>query len=82
MEKSLSYRCDIMKKKVAIIPGAIVLGLLAVLFVPIPRGPYDDGGTRVYDAIAHKIVVWNRAIAQIENDCLYVGELGYGDMLR
>lgn len=34
--------------------------LLAVLFVPIPKGPYEDGGTREYAALTYKLVSWNR----------------------
>ena len=34
-----------MKKKIWI-PIAAVVILLAVLFLPIPQGSYDDGGTR------------------------------------
>jgi len=38
----------------------VVLVLLAILFVPLPMGALDDGGTRVYSALAYKIVKWNR----------------------
>ena len=48
-----------MKKKVLLVVLVIVL-FLAVLFVPIPRGPYRDGGTREYVALTYKIVQWNR----------------------
>lgn len=48
-----------MKKKVILIVLAIVI-FLAVLFVPIPKGPYNDGGTREYSALTYKIVDWNR----------------------
>ncbi len=47
-----------MKKKIWIIVLAAVL--LAVLFVPLPKGPYRDGGTREYAALTYKIVDWNR----------------------
>ena len=48
-----------MKKRVwLIIPAAVLL--LAVLFVPIPKSPYRDGGTREYSALTYKIVDWNR----------------------
>ncbi len=47
-----------MKKRIVII--LIVIGLLAVLFTPIPTGVYKDGGTRVYSALTYKIVDWNR----------------------
>lgn len=49
-----------MKKKVWI--AAIAL-FLAVLFVPIPKGQYKDGGTREYAALTYKIVDWNRLTA-------------------
>ena len=48
-----------MKKKVILIILAIVI-FLAVLFLPIPKGPYNDGGTREYSALTYKIVDWNR----------------------
>ena len=47
-----------MKKRIVII--LIVIGLLAVLFTPIPTGICNDGGTRVYSALTYKIVDWNR----------------------
>ena len=47
-----------MKKKVII--ALIIIGILAVLFTPIPTGVYKDGGTRVYSALTYKIVDWNR----------------------
>lgn len=48
-----------MKKKVwLIILSAAVL--LAILLIPIPQGPYEDGGTRGYTALTYKIVDWNR----------------------
>ena len=49
-----------MKKKVWI--AAIAL-FLAVLFVPIPKGQYKDGGTREYAALTYKLVDWNRLTA-------------------
>ena len=52
-----------MKKKIWI-PIAAVVVLLAVLFVPIPRGSYDDGGTREGVALTYKIVDWNRLTDQ------------------
>ena len=48
-----------MKKKIWI-PIIVLVVLLAVLFVPIPMGSYDDGGTREYVALTYKIVDWNR----------------------
>ncbi len=51
-----------MKKKIWI-PIAAVAVLLAILFVPIPQGSYDDGGTREWVALPYKIVDWNRISA-------------------
>ena len=51
-----------MKKKIGITVAAVVL-FLAVLFVPIPQSPYDDGGTQEYTALTYKIVSWNRLSA-------------------
>lgn len=48
-----------MKKKVFMITVVTVL-LLAILFVPVPKSPYRDGGTREYSALAYKVVDWNR----------------------
>ena len=48
-----------MKKKI-LIPIVTVSVLLAILFVPIPAGALNDGGTRVYSALTYKIVSWNR----------------------
>ena len=48
-----------MKRTIMII-GIVTVLLLAVLFVPIYQGIYDDGGTRVYQALTYKLVVWNR----------------------
>ncbi len=63
-----------MKKKL-FVSLAIVFLLLAVLFVPIPRGHLDDGGTRVYDALAYKIVCWNKVYADgsYKNTSIYFG---------
>ncbi len=43
-----------------------VFVLLAVLFTPIPKGSYDDGGTREYVALTYKIIDWNRIISADE----------------
>lgn len=48
-----------MKKKVIVTVALI----LAALFVPLPNGPYKDGGTRQYAALTYKIVDWNRQTA-------------------
>ena len=47
-----------MKKKLWIPIGMVVF--LAILVIPIPTGPYRDGGTREYTALTYKIVDWNR----------------------
>ena len=54
-----------MKKKLIII--LIIIGIIAVLFTPIPSGVYKDGGTRVYSALTYKIVDWNR----LSNESIY-----------
>ncbi len=45
-------------KKIHVILIAVLL--LLVLFLPIPGQVYKDGGTRTYNALTYKIVVWNR----------------------
>jgi uncharacterized ion transporter superfamily protein YfcC len=53
----------------------IVIIVALVLFVPIPRGPYDDGGTKEYVALTYRIVIWNRYNIQIdENGDVVVNE--------
>ena len=51
-----------MKKKMWI-PVIAVIALLVILFIPIPRGSLDDGGTRDYIALTYRIVDWNRIYA-------------------
>ncbi len=43
----------------------IILGLalLLILFLPIPIGTIDDGGTRIYASLTYKIVKWNRLMS-------------------
>ena len=48
-----------MKKKIWI-PIVLILVVAAILFVPIPQGTYDDGGTREYLAATYKIIDWNK----------------------
>lgn len=48
-----------MKKKTWLYIAAGAL-LLAILFAPIPIGPYKDGGTREYSALTYKAVKWQR----------------------
>lgn len=40
----------------------IVLVLAVLLFVPVPTGTMNDGGTRVYSALTYKIVKWRRLV--------------------
>lgn len=56
-----------MKKRIII--GIIVVVLL-VLFLPIPnpKGRVEDGGTRDYSALTYKIVVWNKLMAEVNED--------------
>lgn len=56
-----------MKKKI-IIPIIIVISLLVVLFIPIPLGSYNDGGTFAYSALTYKIVKWNRMVPVYNED--------------
>ena len=56
-----------MKKKI-MIPVIVVIALLLVLFLPIPQGSYDDGGTREYTALTYKIVTWKRFVSVHNED--------------
>ncbi len=47
-------------KKIFISLAVITAVAGLILFVPIPKGSYDDGGTREYEALTYKIVRWNR----------------------
>ena len=51
-----------------IVAIAAVAAILLVLFVPIPRGTLEDGETRDYIALTYRIVVWNRLIAEANQD--------------
>ena len=53
-----------MKKKYIVAIALIALAL--VLFLPIPRGTYDDGGTREYTALTYKIVAWRRLVSNYD----------------
>ena len=55
-----------MKKKIWI-PIVALVALAAILFVPIPTGTLNDGGTKVYSALTYKIVDWHR----MYNDEIY-----------
>ncbi len=55
-----------MKKTIVI---CIIIVVLLVLFLPIPTGTYNDGGTRDYCALTYRIVVWNKImIAEMNED--------------
>ena len=56
-----------MRKKI-VIPILIVIALVLILFLPIPQGAYDDGGTREFSALTYKIVVWNRISITIDEN--------------
>lgn len=58
-----------MKKKIWI---PIVIVLIAVLFIPIPSGVCQDGGTIEYTALTYKIVKWNRLTGDSTYDKLRV----------
>ncbi len=62
-------------KKVVLITAAIILLIALILLIPIPKGSYDDGGTREYEAVLYKIVHWNRLTDRgvYEKTCLYFG---------
>lgn len=45
-------------KKIFVI-SSLVLLVAALLFVPLPSGTLNDGGTKVYTALTYKLVVWN-----------------------
>ena len=70
-----------MKKKIFFTVIVVIL-LLAILFVPIPTGTLNDGGTRVYSALTYKIVVWNRTTDDgiYENTKVYFGEARFQDI--
>lgn len=61
-----------MKKKILLISVIAAVALILVLFLPIPRGAYDDGGTRVYTALTYKIVKWNRMVSVYNDDGVMV----------
>ena len=56
-----------MKKKI-LIPIISIVVLAAVLFLPIPQGSYDDGGTRDYNALTYKIVRWNKIMVELDEN--------------
>lgn len=64
-----------MKRKLWM-PIIVVFLSLAVLLVPIPQSPFDDGGTREYKALTYKIVDWNRTYVDgvYEKVSIYFGK--------
>ncbi len=56
-----------MKKKLLISAAAAAL-LALILFLPLPLGSYDDGGTSEYRALTYKMVIWKRMVAESETD--------------
>ncbi len=57
-EKSAETKKKQLKKLLIAIAALVVV--TAVLFVPIPLGAYDDGGTREYVALTYRMVKWKR----------------------
>ncbi len=57
-----------MKKKYILILCVVLVCVLLVLFLPIPCGSYDDGGTREYAALTYKVVIWKRLYVEIRPD--------------
>ena len=48
-----------MKAKMLIVILSVIT-LLGILFIPIPKASYDDGGSQEYVALTYKIVDWNK----------------------
>ncbi len=46
-----------MKKRIM---TGIIIAVLLVLFLPVQKRTYEDGGTRDYCALTYRIVVWNK----------------------
>ncbi len=46
-----------MKKKIW-----TVIVLILLLVIPIPAGPYKDGGTKEYKSLTYRIIKWNRLL--------------------
>jgi hypothetical protein len=69
-----------MKKKIKIVV-IVVLALIAILYVPIPMGTLNDGGTRVYCSLTYKIVAWHRETDDglYENTQVYWGDDRFHD---
>ena len=56
-----------MRKAIGIISTCVAITLL-VLFLPIPKGTLNDGGTREYSALSYKIVAWNKIQFELNED--------------
>ena len=65
-----------MKRRIiaVVIVAAVIL---TVLFLPIPKGTYDDGGTREYMALTYRIIVWNKIFLEINEDGSSAETTGY-----
>lgn len=63
-----------MKKRICL--AIIIVILLGVLFIPIPTGIMNDGGTRTYTALTYKIIDWNGISGDgiYENTRVYFGK--------
>jgi len=57
-----------MKKRIIAVLFLVFAFILSALFLPIPKGSYNDGGTKVFSALTYKIVVWNRLTADVDED--------------
>ena len=60
MKKQIDRENDIKPDKRWIL--LMITFVLAILLVPYEKAYIDDGGTIVYEAIAYKVVKWNRDI--------------------
>lgn len=69
-----------MKKKIKIFV-IVLLASVAVLYIPIPMGTLNDGGTRVYGSLTYKIVDWHRETDDgiYENTQVYWGDDRFKD---
>jgi hypothetical protein len=60
-----------MNKRKKIIIVLITIIVLLVLFLPLPVGSFDDGGTRVYSALTYKIIKWHTLVAETNHDVYF-----------
>ena len=54
-------------KKAKILVIVMLAAATLILLVPKSSTLYDDGGTMTYDALAYKIIIWNRLLGE-ENE--------------